>query len=192
MAISFPTSIDSLSDPETTSALSSPSHAGQHTDLNDIAEALEAKVGADSSATTTSHDYKLGSVTSTAKAVSTAGAQSIAGKKTFVSTVGTIKTDTDGATVTFDLDVANIHQVTLGGNRTLAIDNEDSGQVFIIRLVQDGTGSRTVTWFSTIKWAGGVAPTLTTTASGIDVFGFITTGTDTYDGFVIGQALASV
>lgn len=100
----------------------------------------------------------------------------------------TITTDSDGATVTFDLSTS-LHQVTLGGNRTLALSNESVGQTFVIRLIQDGTGSRTVTWFSTIKWAGGVTPTLTTTASKVDVFGFIVTSTGNYDGFVIGQNL---
>ena len=98
-----------------------------------------------------------------------------------------LEANSDGATVTFDLNEANVHTVTLGGNRTLAISNETAGQCFIIKLIQDGTGSRTVTWFSTIKWAGGTAPTLTTTADKADTFGFLCTGTDTYDGFVIGQ-----
>ena len=93
---------------------------------------------------------------------------------------------TIGSTVTFDLNEANTHTVTLDGNRTLAISNETAGQKFIIKLAQDGTGSRTVSWFSTIKWAGGVVPTLTTTANKADVFGFICTGTDAYDGFVVG------
>lgn len=98
-------------------------------------------------------------------------------------------TDTDGATVTFNLDNGKVHQVTLAGNRTLAISNEKVGQTFIIKLIQDGTGSRTVTWFTTINWAGDVAPVLTTTASKWDVFGFLCTATDTYDGFIIGQNL---
>ena len=98
-----------------------------------------------------------------------------------------LERNTDGSTVTFDLDSSSTHTVTLGGNRTLAISNEDAGQKFIINLVQDGTGSRTVTWFSTIKWAGGSAPTLTTTADKADSFGFLCTGTDAYYGFVIGQ-----
>ena len=116
--------------------------------------------------------------------------QTFAGVITFgAATKQTLTTDSDGATVTFDLDESNIHQVTMAGNRTLAISNEDAGQVFIIKLIQDGTGSRTVTWFSTIKWPGDVAPTLTTTATKTDVFGFIVTGTDTYDGFTIGQNL---
>ena len=99
-----------------------------------------------------------------------------------------LKANSDGTTVTFDLNEANVHTVTLGGNRTFAVTNETAGQKFIIRVLQDGTGSRTVsTWFSTIKWAGGSAPTLTTTAGKADVFGFLVTGTDTYDGFVVGQ-----
>ena len=100
-----------------------------------------------------------------------------------------IESNTDGATVTFDLDASSTHTVTLGGNRTLALSNADAGQKFIIRLVQDGTGSRTVTWFSTIKWPGGVTPTLTTTANKTDVFGFICTSAGNYDGFVLGYNL---
>ena len=94
----------------------------------------------------------------------------------------------DAATVTFDLDSgANTkHSVTLGGNRTLALSNVRAGQVFILRLLQDATGSRTVTWFDTIKWSNGPAPTLTTTASKADVYGFIQTDTNKYDGFVVG------
>jgi hypothetical protein len=102
---------------------------------------------------------------------------------------GTITSDSDGATVTFNMATSNLHTVTLGGNRTLAVSNVSVGQTFIIRLVQDGTGSRTVTWFSTIKWSGGVAPTLTTTLNKTDVFGFLCTSSGNYDGFTIDQNL---
>jgi hypothetical protein len=95
--------------------------------------------------------------------------------------------EADAATITFDLATGNKQRTTLGDNRTLALSNVQDGHVFILRLLQDGTGSRTVTWWSTIKWADGSAPTLTTTADKADVFGFIQTGTDTYDGFVVGQ-----
>ena len=98
-----------------------------------------------------------------------------------------LKANSDGATITFDVNEANVHTVTLGANRVFAISNETAGQKFMIRIQQDATGSRTVTWFSTIKWAGGSAPTLTTTANKADVVGFLVTGTDTYDGFVVGQ-----
>src|SRR5574343_610074 len=101
-----------------------------------------------------------------------------------------ITTDSDGATITFNLATSNWHTVTLGGNRTLALSSVGTNQQFTIVLIQDGTGSRTVTWFSTIKWAGGAAPTLTTTAGGIDVFTFKQISSGQYYGFVAGQALA--
>lgn len=101
----------------------------------------------------------------------------------------TLTTDTDGTTITFNMNTSDIHTVTLGGNRTLAVSNVATGQKFIIRLLQDGTGSRIITWFSTIKWPGGLVPTLTTTANKSDTFAFICTGTNAYDGYVIGYNL---
>src|SRR3990167_4090176 len=95
--------------------------------------------------------------------------------------------DTDAATITFNLATTNRHRVTLGGNRTLALSNGTVGQTFLIRLLQDGTGTRTVTWFSTILWAGGSAPTLTTTINKADSFLFICTSAGNYDGHVIPQ-----
>lgn len=59
MATNFPTSLDALTNPTSTSTLTSPSHAGQHADANDAIEALQAKVGVNSSAVTTSLDYKV-------------------------------------------------------------------------------------------------------------------------------------
>lgn len=189
MSANFPTSLPNISNPSAGNFLNSPAHATQHGTANDEIAALAAKVGVDSSAVTTSHDYKLSGVTGTGKAVSTLGDQTITGTKTFEATVQTIVTNTDAATVTFDLSTGNIQQVTLGGNRTLALSNATTGQCFVIRLVQDGTGSRTVTWFSTIKWPGATAPTLTTTINRVDLFGFICTGSGTYDGTIIGQNL---
>lgn len=107
------------------------------------------------------------------------------GKVVADSSYGAITADSDGATITFNMATSNKHGVTLGGNRTLAVSNVSVGQVFYIRLLQDGSGSRTVTWFSTIKWNNGSIPTLTTTASKADAFVFICTGSGTYDGGVI-------
>lgn len=106
-------------------------------------------------------------------------------KPTLNGTVNALTADTDGATITFDMSASNIHTVTLGGNRTLAVSNVSVGQCFILRLQQDATGSRTVTWFTTIKWAGGSAPTLTTTASKADLIWFICTSAGNYDWFLV-------
>lgn len=59
MATNFPASLDSLVNPSAGSSLDSPSHSGQHTDANDAIEALQVKVGIDSSADASSLDYKV-------------------------------------------------------------------------------------------------------------------------------------
>jgi len=115
------------------------------------------------------------------------GAKGTGEVKHTTATYQDIVTAVDGATVTFDVSDGNFQTVTLGGNRTLAISNAKVGQVFMLRLVQDGTGSRTVIWFPTIKWAGGAAPTLTTTASKADIVGFVVTSSGNYEGFIVGQ-----
>jgi hypothetical protein len=113
------------------------------------------------------------------------------GKSTFGATVQTVTTYTpaDAGTATLDVSVGNIHRITMPatGNITIAISNETAGQCFIIEITQGAAGSQTVTWFATLKWAGGSAPTLTTTTGKRDTFGFRVTGTDAYDAFVVGQ-----
>lgn len=99
----------------------------------------------------------------------------------------TLTVDTYNAAQTTDLSTS-LHQVTLTDSITSwTLSNETVGQTFVIRVVQPAAGSKTVTWFTTIKWAGGSAPTLTTTGNKTDVFGFIVTAAGNYDGFVIGQ-----
>ncbi len=102
------------------------------------------------------------------------------------------KINTDGSTVTFDTDESTLHTVVLGGNRALAVSNPKVGQKFILRLQQDSTGGRVVTWWNHVKWAeGGTAPTLTTTGNKTDILGFIVASGEStnywYDGVIIGQ-----
>ena len=59
MATNFPASLDSLTNPTSSDSLNSPSHSAQHANVNDAVEALQAKVGVDSSAVTSSLDYKV-------------------------------------------------------------------------------------------------------------------------------------
>ena len=75
----------------------------------------------------------------------------------------------DGATITIDMSTSLHHSVTLGGNRAFAAPtNQAVGQSGSIFITQDGTGSRTASWNAAFKWAGGTAPTLTTTAAAVD------------------------
>lgn len=89
---------------------------------------------------------------------------------------------TDGATITFDMESCNQGRVVLGGNRIIDFTNQSTGLGQSIRFIacQDGTGSRTLTWDANVRWAGGTAPTLTTTADKCDVLaGFVTGATTT-------------
>ena len=88
---------------------------------------------------------------------------------------------TDGATIAIDWDDGNVQSVTLGGNRTITFSNQKSGAVYTLMITQDGTGSRTLTWPATAKWPGGVTPTLTTTVSALDIFTFVSDGTNGYN-----------
>jgi hypothetical protein len=84
---------------------------------------------------------------------------------------------TSGSADTISLTDGNVHNVTLTANCTFTFSappaSGTSGS-FTLFLNQDGTGSRTATWPGSVKWAGGTAPTLTTTASRTDILVFTT------------------
>jgi hypothetical protein len=75
--------------------------------------------------------------------------------------------------VTLSLSSGTVLSYTLTGNCTFTMPTATSGTSFILKVIQDGTGSRTAT-FTGVKWPGGTAPTITTTAStGLDVLSFV-------------------
>ena len=100
---------------------------------------------------------------------------------------------TSGAAATVDLENGNFHKVTLTANCTFTFSNPPATGTagsFTLFLVQDGTGSRTVTWPGEVDWSAATAPTLTTTAAAVDVLTFITLdGGTIWNGFVAGQAM---
>lgn len=76
----------------------------------------------------------------------------------------------DTATVAVDMSTGFNFTLTLGGNRTLGQPtNTKVGQSGFIRIVQDGTGSRTLTYHADWKFADGTDPVLTTTAGATDI-----------------------
>lgn len=92
-----------------------------------------------------------------------------------------------GATLNVDWSQGNTQKVTLGGaTTTLTFANGQAGGKYTLILAQDATGNRTVSWPASVKWSGGTAPTLTTTASKTDFVGFIYDGTNY---FGVGSAL---
>jgi hypothetical protein len=70
--------------------------------------------------------------------------------------------------------------LTLTGNCTFTFPTATTGESFTLFLRQDGTGSRTVTWPANVRWPGGTAPTITSTASRQDKYIFTADGTNWY------------
>lgn len=95
---------------------------------------------------------------------------------------GVSQTLTDGATISWDASLGQVAKVTLAGNRTLAAPtNLVANCFYTIEVVQDATGSRTLSWNSVFKWSNSTAPTVTTTANGRDYFTFRSDGTNLYE-----------
>lgn len=82
---------------------------------------------------------------------------------------------------TIDWALSNKQKSTLTGNCTFTFGAPAGPCSLILKLVQDATGSRTVTWPAAVHWSGGTAPTLTTTANKVDIISFYYDGT-TYFG----------
>lgn len=86
-----------------------------------------------------------------------------------------------------DLATANYFSKTISGTTTFTVSNTPSSGTaasFILDLTNGG--SATVNWWSNVKWAGGTAPTLT--SSGRDSLGFYTyDGGSTWTGLVLGK-----
>ena len=86
---------------------------------------------------------------------------------------------TDGATLNWDTSLGQVAQVTLGGNRTFAAPtNLVNGGFYSLLIIQDGTGSRTISWNAVFDFAGGTAPTLSTAAGSKDLITWRSDGTN--------------
>ncbi len=86
----------------------------------------------------------------------------------------TEETVTANTSTAYTVDLANgsVQILTLTGNCTFTFPTPVAGKSFIMILKQDGTGSRTVTWPSSVKWPASTAPTITSTASKADKYIF--------------------
>jgi len=146
-----------------------------------------ARIVATSAALATSIGTRLplagGTITGTVSAqsvyVSALGANTSAtlGKRIRVdgAAIADIVSLTDGANISVDFNSGQNFAVQLAGNRT--IDNPTNcvpGQTGSIFVIQDGTGSRTLSFGTNYKFPGGTAPTLSTGASAADRIDYIT------------------
>jgi len=85
-----------------------------------------------------------------------------------------------GASKTIDWGNGQQQKLTLTANCTLTFTAPDGPGTFSLRLIQDATGNRTVTWPASVKWPGGTAPTLSTAANAEDYVSFKYNGTSYY------------
>jgi len=93
-----------------------------------------------------------------------------------------ITTLTDAASIAVDFALGNNFLVTIGGNRTLAAPtNAVAGQTGQIYVIQDSTGSRTLSYNSVYQFVSGAAPTLSTGAADVDILVYSTRSATTID-----------
>ena len=90
---------------------------------------------------------------------------------------------TDGASITPDADGTTVRVLfeldTIGGNRNMnAVTNQVKNCEFVFRIVQDGTGSRTLAWNANYLFPAGTDIILSTDADAVDLVHFISDGTN--------------
>jgi len=136
-----------------------------------------------------------------AGAVSLASTLSVGGAAYFGSTVtvsgkgkfmtgafAPVVTLTDATSVVPDLNTSNVFAVTLAGNRTLAAPTNTStnigatGHIFVI---QDATGSRTLSYNTAYQFPDGTVPTLTSSAAAVDILFYAVRTTTKVDSILI-------
>jgi hypothetical protein len=137
MATNFPTSLDALTNPSGTDSMSSPSHAGQHTDANDAIEALQAKVGVDGSAVTSSLDFRTDSLETATTDL-----------QTDVTNINELQLNTQTASYTLVLgDAGKLVQMNVGSANNLTVPPNSSVAFPVgtqILVVQLGAGQTTL------------------------------------------------
>ena len=79
-------------------------------------------------------------------------------------------------------DNSNLQHVTLSAATTSISGgtNIKNGAVYTMIVKQNATGSRLITWAPQYKWQSGIAPVLSSTSNSVDIFTFISDGTNLY------------
>lgn len=146
------------------------SHSHAESDVTSLTTDLAGKAA-------TSHSHAESDVTSLAT--------DLAAKALIQENVNSVGTSGAAQTIP-DVTTDTINRIVLTAACTLTFPTAAAGKSFTLVLVQDGTGSRTVTWPGTVKWSGGTAPTLTTAINKADVFSFLCADGTNWLGFTSG------
>jgi hypothetical protein len=129
-------------------------------------------------------DVGLGNVDNTSDATKNAAVATLSNKTLtsplFTGQYASPRYDAGDSSTALTLSFANgnCQKVRLTGNCTFTFTNPIAGGRYLLELLQDATGSRTVTWPATVKWSGGSAPTLTNTAGQSDIITLYYNGTN--------------
>ena len=86
------------------------------------------------------------------------------------------------ATTSVDLSAGNVVNLSLTSSTTLTLTGAAIG-TYIMRIIQGGSGSYTITWPGNVIWSGGTTPTLTTTVGKSDIVTLIYDGTNYYGNY---------
>jgi len=99
-------------------------------------------------------------------------------------TEGVVAIGNSGTSKTIAITAGTTQTCTLTGNCTFTMPAATAGKSFTLFL-NTGAGSYTAT-FTGVKWSGGTAPTITTTASRLDILAFAADGTNWYGSAIQG------
>jgi len=95
------------------------------------------------------------------------------------------QTLTDGATISWNASLGRIATVTLGGARSISNATNIRVGTYILRVQQNtSSGGSTLTWGRQYKFTANVAPTLTATTNAVDIFSFVSDGTNMYGAMI--------
>lgn len=138
-----------------------------------VATGIDAAKIADGSVSNTEFQY-INSLSSNAQTQIDAKASTSSANTWTAGQRGEITALTSGTSITIDMADSNNFSVTLAHNATFANpSNDTAGQSGSIFITQDSTGSRTASWGTDWDFAGGTAPTLTTTAGAVDRIDYV-------------------
>jgi hypothetical protein len=94
----------------------------------------------------------------------------------------TISASTASTTVSWPN--GNLADITLTANTTLTLSTPVIG-TYIVKLTQGGGGGFLTAWPANVKWSGGIAPVLTTTAGKTDVITLVWDGSFYYASYAL-------